>query len=138
MCRARARARQERCSWFVPHIWCDASTRNGCNWVCNWVMIQTRSIRSTPVVLSAIAEIDEFKRAWRALGRLALERLSALGRVATIESIGSSTQIERSKLSDREVQRLLTNLEIKTFATRDEQEVSAYAQVRQSGVGTVA
>jgi hypothetical protein len=101
-------------------------------------MIQTRSIRSTPVVLSAIAEIDEFKRAWRALGRLALERLSALGRVATIESIGSSTQIERSKLSDREVQRLLTNLEIKTFATRDEQEVSAYAQVRQSGVGTVA
>jgi Fic family protein len=92
-------------------------------------MIQTRSLRITPAVLSAIAEIDEFKGAWRALGSLAPERLSALRRVATIESIGSSTRIEGSKLSDQEVQRLLTNLEIKTFATRDEQEVAGYAQV---------
>jgi len=92
-------------------------------------MIQTRSLRITPAVLSAIAEIDEFKGAWRALGSLAPERLSALRRVATIESIGSSTRIEGSKLSDQEVQRLLTTLDIKTFATRDEQEVAGYAQV---------
>ncbi|MGQ0563563.1 MAG: Fic family protein [Gemmobacter sp.] len=92
-------------------------------------MIQTHSIRITPPVLSAIAEIDEFKGAWRALGSLAPERLSALRRVATIESIGSSTRIEGSKLSDHEVQRLLTNLEITTFETRDEQEVAGYAQV---------
>jgi len=101
-------------------------------------MIQTRSLRSTPAVFSAISEIEEFKGAWRASGRFARERLFALGRFATIESNGSSSRIERSKPSDREVQRLLTNLEIKTFATRDGQEVSAYAQVRQSGVGTVA
>jgi hypothetical protein len=101
-------------------------------------MILSRFLRSTPAVLSAIAEIEEFKRAWRALGRLALERLSALGSVATIESIGSWTRIERSKLSDREVQRLLTNLEIKTFATCDEQEPLAWAVERQSGLGTVA
>jgi len=49
--------------------------------------------------------------------------------VATIESIGSSTRIEGSKLSDREVERLLSNLEIRSFATRDEQEVAGYAQV---------
>jgi hypothetical protein len=60
-----------------------------------------------------IAELDEFKGAWQALGTLAPERLSALRRVATIESIGSSTRIEGSKLSDREVERLLSNLEIK-------------------------
>ena len=47
---------------------------------------------------------------------IAPERLSALRRVATIESIGSSTRIEGSKLTDREVERLLTNLEIKSFA----------------------
>jgi hypothetical protein len=46
------------------------------------------------------------------LGTLAPDRLSALRRVATIESIGSSTRIEGSKLSDREVERLLSNLAI--------------------------
>src|ERR1035437_4968091 len=50
--------------------------------------------RYTPEVLILIAEIDEFKGAWRALGTLAPERLSALRRVATIESIGFSTRIE--------------------------------------------
>jgi len=47
-------------------------------------------------------------------GTLAPERLNALRRVATIESIGSSTRIEGSKLSDREVERLLANLEMKS------------------------
>ncbi len=92
-------------------------------------MLQTQSLQITPEVLSLIARIDEFKGTWRALGRLAPERLSALRRVATIESIGSSTRIEGSKLSDREVERLLSNLEIKTFDTRDEQEVAGYAEL---------
>jgi Fic family protein len=92
-------------------------------------MIQTRTLRITPTFLSIIAEIDEFKGAWRALGSLAPERLSALRRVATIESIGSSTRIEGSRLSDQEVQRLLSNLDIQTFSTRDEEEVAGYAQV---------
>lgn len=76
-----------------------------------------------------IARIEEFKGAWRALGTLAPDRLSALRRVATVESIGSSTRIEGSKLSDRDVERLLTNLQIKSFATRDEQEVAGYAEL---------
>lgn len=92
-------------------------------------MIQTHTLRITPTFLMIIAEIDEFKGAWRALGSLAPERLSALRRVATIESIGSSTRIEGSRLSDQEVQRLLSNLDIQTFSTRDEEEVAGYAQV---------
>src|SRR5665213_2670739 len=92
-------------------------------------MINTTSITITQDLLVLIAEVDEFKGAWRALGTLAPERLSALRRVATIESIGSSTRIEGSKLTDREVERLLANLEIKTFTTRDEQEVAGYAEV---------
>jgi Fic family protein len=90
--------------------------------------INTDTILITPEILSLIAEIDEFKGAWRALGTLAPERLSALRRVATIESIGSSTRIEGSKLTDRDVERLLANLEIKSFTTRDEQEVAGYAE----------
>lgn len=90
--------------------------------------INTDTILITPEILALIAEIDEFKGAWRALGTLAPERLSALRRVATIESIGSSTRIEGSKFSDRDVAQLLANLEVKSFATRDEQEVAGYAE----------
>jgi len=95
-------------------------------------MLVTSSLRITPEMLSLISGIDEFKGAWRALGTLAPERLLALRRVATIESIGSSTRIEGSKLSDREVERLLSNLEIKAFAHRDEQEVAGYADVMET------
>jgi len=92
-------------------------------------MLKTDTIQITLELLSLITRIDEFKGAWRALGTLAPERLSALRHVATIESIGSSTRIEGSKLSDREVERLLSNLEIKSFTTSDEQEVAGYAEL---------
>jgi len=92
-------------------------------------MLRTDSLHITPETLSLIARIDEFKGAWRAMGTLAPERLSALRRVATIESIGSSTRIEGSKLTDREVDKLLSNLAIQTFETRDEQEVAGYAEL---------
>jgi len=94
-------------------------------------MLKTYTIRIAPEVLALIAEIDEFKGAWRALGTLEPERLSALRRVATIESIGSSTRIEGSRLSDRDVEHLLAKLEIKSFANRDEQEVAGYAEVME-------
>jgi Fic family protein len=86
----------------------------------------------TPEILTLIAEIDEFKGAWRALGTLAPERLKALRHVATVESIGSSTRIEGSKLTDREVERLLSHLEIQPFSSRDEQEVAGYAAVMET------
>jgi len=92
-------------------------------------MLKTDTIEITQEILRLIARIDEFKGAWKALGTLAPDRLSALRRVATIESIGSSTRIEGSKLSDRDVERLLANLEIKSFDTRDEQEVAGYADL---------
>ena len=94
-------------------------------------MLRSDTLQITPEILSLIARIDEFKGAWRALGTLAPDRLSALRRVATIESIGSSTRIEGSKLSDRDVERLLSNLTTQSFATRDEQEVAGYAELME-------
>ena len=94
-------------------------------------MLRSDTLQITSEILRLIARIDEFKGAWRALGRLAPERLSALRRVATIESIGSSTRIEGSRLTDREVERLLSNLAIQTFGTRDEQEVAGYAELME-------
>lgn len=95
-------------------------------------MLKIGTIQITPELLALLTEIDEFKGAWRALGSLAPERLKALRRVATIESVGSSTRIEGSKLTDREVERLLANLEIKKFESRDEQEVAGYASVMET------
>ena len=45
--------------------------------------------------------------------------------------MGSSTRIEGSKLTDREVEALLSKLEIKQFDTRDQQEVAGYAEVME-------
>lgn len=69
-------------------------------------MLNIRSLNITNEILLLIAELDEFKGVWQALGLLAPDRLSALRRVATIESVGSSIQIEGSKLSDKEVETL--------------------------------
>ena len=88
---------------------------------------EVSSLQVTGEILGLITEIDEFKGAWLAIGRLAPERLSRLRRIATIESIGSSTRIEGATLSDREVERLLSNVDVGSFATRDEQEVAGYA-----------
>ncbi len=90
-------------------------------------MLNSTTIDITPEILNLIAGIDEFKGAWRALGSLAPDRLLALRQVATIESVGSSTRIEGSRLTDREVAQLLGNLRIQPFGSRDEQEVAGYA-----------
>lgn len=93
-------------------------------------MISPHSLTITPEMLNLIGEIDEFKGAWRLMGRLTPDRLSMLKKVATIESIGSSTRIEGSKLLDSEIEKLLSNAN-SDFHTRDEQEVGGYALVCQ-------
>lgn len=85
------------------------------------------SLPVTQTILLLIAEIDEFKGSWKALNLLAVERLAALRKITTIESVGSSTRIEGAKLSDRQVRDLLANLETQQFASQDEEEVAGYA-----------
>jgi Fic family protein len=93
-------------------------------------------INITQELLLLIADIDEFKGKWRALTSLAPDRLAALRKIATIESVGSSTRIEGARLSDRQVQDLLANcianIGQQSFTSRDEQEVAGYAEVMDS------
>ena len=79
-------------------------------------------------LLKLITELDEFKGKWELLKTMSPERLAQLRKVATIESIGSSTRIEGAKLSDAEVEILLSNLQTISFKTRDEEEVAGYAE----------
>jgi len=94
--------------------------------------MRIETINITPAILKLIAEIDEFRGAWTALGRISPERLATLRRVAMIESIGSSTRIEGAKLSDKEVEALLAGLDVKVFASRDEEEVAGYAETMET------
>lgn len=80
-------------------------------------------------MLNSIAEIDEFKGAWRLLRTLTPDRLLSLKKVATIESIGSSTRIEGAKLTDQQVEELLSRLNTYSFRSRDEEEVAGYGFV---------
>lgn len=89
------------------------------------------SISLAPELVKAIGKIDEFKGRWEALGNLAPERLSALKRVATIESVGSSTRIEGARLSDSQIERLLSGLDVSSFSSRDEEEVAGYADLME-------
>ena len=78
--------------------------------------------------LNLISEIDEFKGAWQALKRISPDSLALMRHVATIASVGSSTRIEGVKLSDVEIEALLSGLSTESFASRDEEEVAGYAE----------
>lgn len=84
-------------------------------------------IQPTNEMMRLVAGIDDFKGEWRAISERGPEALSYLRRIATIESIGSSTRIEGARLSDREVETLLGRLWPESFQSRDEQEVAGYA-----------
>ena len=92
----------------------------------------------TPELLRLVAEVDEFKGRWQAAGNLAPERLSRLKKIATVESVASSTRIEGVVLTDQEVERLLSGLSTTSFRTRDEQEVAGYADVMEMVFATWA
>lgn len=92
-------------------------------------MVKVDSLVLTRQIVNLMTEIDEFKGAWMALGNIAPDRLLQLQKVATIESIASSTRIEGSLLTDQQVEKVIANLQIQKFETRDEQEVAGYADL---------
>jgi Fic family protein len=86
-------------------------------------------INITKDILRLVAAVDEFRGEWKALSNLAPDRLNALKKIATIESVGSSTRIEGVKLTDREVEQIFFGLDTMSFRSRDEEEVVGYAEV---------
>ncbi len=91
-------------------------------------MIHARIFTITPEVLKLIAGIDEFKGRWAVLEQLPPDIMAGLRRVASIESIGSSTRIEGARLTDAQVEALLSGLDTTSFSSRDEEEVAGYAE----------
>lgn len=80
-------------------------------------------------ILQLIGYIDGFKGKWDIAEKQENRYLKELRKIATIESIGSSTRIEGATLTDQEVKDLLKNVKITKLKTRDEQEVIGYYEV---------
>lgn len=86
----------------------------------------------TPDTLRLLTVIDEFSAKWNRDGIVDDSVKEELREVTIIESTGSSTRIEGSRLTDDEVGTLIGNLKTQSFRTRDEQEVAGYAEVIQT------
>ncbi len=77
-------------------------------------------------VINLISKIDLYKGKWNVLEKQENIYLKELKKIATIESIGSSTRIEGVTLTDEEIKDLLKNVKTTELKTRDEQEVIGY------------
>jgi Fic family protein len=80
-------------------------------------------------IMRLIATIDEYRGKWNAVEKYENRYLKELRKIATIESIGSSTRIEGATMTDEEVNQLLKDIKITKLKTRDEQEVIGYYEV---------
>jgi len=80
-------------------------------------------------LLAAISTIDRFDASWSAIEKKEGQSLKQLKAIATVRSVGASTRIEGSKMSDEEVDVLLENLDVTKLDERDAQEVVGYFEV---------
>ena len=77
-------------------------------------------------LIETISRIDRFDASWSAIEKKEGNSLKNLKTVATIRSVGASTRIEGSKMSNEEVEVLLKNIDISKMEDRDSQEVIGY------------
>ncbi len=76
--------------------------------------------------------IDTFKGHWKTVEGQQGNYLNELRKIATVESIGSSTRIEGATLTDEEVGRLLDSVQVTRLQRRDEQEVVGYYEALET------
>ena len=66
-----------------------------------------------------LSQLERFDAQWQAIERREQKTLKELKSIATVRSIGASTRIEGSHLSDPEVEALIENLDISKLTDRD-------------------
>jgi len=93
------------------------------------VNLHTQSLDLNWKLISLISDIDRFDAAWQSIERREGQTLRELKSIATVRSVGASTRIEGSRLSDQEVDVLLKNIDITKLEERDQQEVVGYFEV---------
>ena len=79
-------------------------------------------------LIGLISQIDRFDASWTSIERKEGQSLKQLKSIATVRSVGASTRIEGSRMSDSEVEVLLKEIDISKLEDRDSQEVVGYFQ----------
>lgn len=77
-------------------------------------------------LVGLISQIDRFDASWASIEKKEGQSLKQLKSIATVRSVGASTRIEGSRMSDEEVEVLLKNIDITRLSDRDSQEVVGY------------
>ena len=77
-------------------------------------------------LMTELSKIDRFDASWETIEKREGASLKQLKSIATVRSIGASTRIEGSKMTDDEVAVLIEKLSISKLEERDEQEVIGY------------
>ena len=83
----------------------------------------------TETLYAMIAEIDTVKNTHALTNRLLPQTIERLTQSVIVTSTGASNRIEGNRLSDKEVEALYRTMRIKSFKTRDEQEVAGYIEM---------
>lgn len=77
-------------------------------------------------LINELSQIDRFAGQWAGIVKSEGQSLKQLKSIATVRSIGASTRIEGSTMTDIEVKALIENLSIGKLEERDQQEVVGY------------
>jgi Fic family protein len=90
--------------------------------------LHTFSLELDFKLLNLLSGIDRFAGSWSAIERReGIQTLKQLKSIATVHSVGASTRIEGSKMTNNEVKALIfDNLTIEKLEERDQQEVVGY------------
>jgi Fic family protein len=89
-------------------------------------LIHTLTLAPDWKLINILSQIDRFGGSWIAIEKRESNSLKQLKSIATVRSVGASTRIEGSKMTDAEVEVLLNNLSISKLEERDQQEVVGY------------
>lgn len=77
-------------------------------------------------LIRLLNQIDRFDASWDSIEKREGQSLKQLKSIATVRSVGASTRIEGSQLSDTQVELLLNQIDITKPEDRDSQEVVGY------------
>ena len=87
------------------------------------------SLDVTWQLIHRMSQLDRFDAQWTTIEKREGQSLKQLKSIATVRSVGASTRIEGSKMTNEEVENLLQNLTITKLVERDQQEVAGYFEV---------
>lgn len=89
-------------------------------------LIHTLKLDLSMKLMTELSKIDRFDASWSTIEKREGASLKQLKSIATVRSVGASTRIEGSKMTDDEVAVLIEKLSLSKLEERDEQEVIGY------------